>query len=758
MHEARGRVRLVAGQSRVLTDNEIYLVQQLLPSGVVLAPAHGGGTVTKRFDELSTVQDATDGRTDAIFGALSPRWESLSASAQRTATGRLEVVLEILTGYRYGFAALACSGEPREAFSPTRTLTQRATSMARQLRLEKDLDRDHVIRVARGELLDRSPGVTTLLNWVRAYRAEGLWGLVDSRATRVSAGDAALPDLFKELANAEFRLLDGDISTVNVRTMEERIQRRAQAQGKTLDYPQRRGQKYLSALMSERGRGTRAQRSRSMRDTAGYQHYPAMRPGQVVAIDATRADVLVWDDLHERSFSVEILTALDVATRCVLGLRVVPKSASAIDASLLLYDVMRPFQLHVDGSTITDWRWAGIPEAVDFNCEGLHEAPLDGTHSIPSVHPDAIRCDHGTIFVGEHFTRLLNDLGIDLMLSRGTRPTDNTHVERWHETLQRALQDLPGYKGRSPFERGRLVGRSDNERGQKLLTATELERFLRAWVALDYHRTPHSGLVISGATNARHTPLSMFDALTSITGRLDVAQSPDLVYQFLPIRWATIRHDGVRIANLTYDDAVLNEFRHLQPGAFRNEDRAAPFFVDPRDLSRVWFRHPATGQVHPINWRGAWRLNAPLTQTVLQRVREQVRARGGNAALGRRGATDEIIRSLNSLMAAQASVADKAMWSAARVRVDASQRDHLEAQLALYSRERVTAQMPESPPPVSESVTVVEQPAPEESPIAIRSENNDAGSAVLATAWAQLNGLSAAAPGPDESSDEAAGW
>jgi putative transposase len=69
---------------------------------------------------------------------------------------------------------------------------------------------------------------------------------------------------------------------------------------------------------------------------SGTQHYPAIRPGQVVAIDATRADNRVFDSLTGRAFSVEILTALDVATRVVLALRVVPRSANGIDAGLLL--------------------------------------------------------------------------------------------------------------------------------------------------------------------------------------------------------------------------------------------------------------------------------------------------------------------------------------------------------------------------------------------------------------------------------------
>lgn len=717
----RGRIEVKVGSTRVLFAEAVALVVEIHRSGITLETTTGERR-TVPWHELGPVTVFEDGSAHAAHEALLPRWEGLSDAAQRVALDRLEVVLETLTGYVSGFAALAQPGEPRLVGV---NLTARCASMARQLNMERRADRQHNRRVLRGELKDRDVSQRTVLNWVRAYERDGIWGLVDGRAIRQTSGFDTLDPRFQELARAEVAQFDGDISQVRADEVMRRIMLAARAQGVTLDVPQKRSRNFISWLLADRGNGTRAHRSRSMRDTAGHAHYPAMRPGQVVAIDATRADVLVWDPLLERSYSVELITAIDVASRCIIALRVVPKSASATEACLLMYDVMRPFAVNVHGDHVTDWRWMGIPQAIEFSCNhgeteggGQGTGPdrpvgVAGTHVVPGLVPDAIRCDHGSIFTGGRFTQLLNDLGSDLMLSRGTRPTDNPHIERWHETVQQHFQRIAGYKGRNPFERGRAVGKSGTDRDLPLLTAEELERQLRLWVAVEYNRSWHEGLTpLPTAPKARLSPIEMFDAYRQVTGRIDVPQHPNLIYQFLPIRWGTIQHDGVEFTNLTYDDPILDDFRNITPGTFRADDRKAPFFYDPRDVTRVWFQHPTTGNVYPINWRGAWRTDAPLTDKLLDHVRERIRVRGGNSALGKRTVTDEIVRELGDLTQLPVPAADRAMWSAARLRVQASQRDHLEAQLAAYAADPSQPAAIDSAPGNSAHSATATTPAP----------------------------------------------
>ena len=438
-------------------------------------------------------------------------------------------------------------------------------------------------------------------------------------------------------------------------------------------------------LMREIGATTRSQRSHSLRRVSGFHHFPAIRPGQVVAIDVTRADNLVYNALNGDVYSVEILVAIDVATRVILALRVVPRSADGVDAGLLIYDVCRPFSLAVKGMSVENFRWVGLPEQLDMlqiavtvGRRGL--APdfsmLQGEHPIPSVMPDAVRADNGSVFLSVLFRTILRDLGIDLLLARKGKPTDNPHIERWFETVQRGLQQIPSYKGRNTTERGRLVSE------EPLLTAQELQEHLQRFIALDYHRTWHTGLVLPGEPTARLSPLEMWDAMVEATGRIDVPQRADLIYQFLPVKWATIGHAGVELRNMVYDSPVLDDYRRDVPaGFFRPADNAAPFFEDPHDLSRIWFRDPADSMVKPIEWRGANRIDAPMTAMIVSVARRRIRERGGNSVLKRGSATRQILNEIGEITKAPPEGWRKKLSAAAR-RVEQSRTDHDEAQRA----------------------------------------------------------------------------
>jgi len=178
-------------------------------------------------------------------------------------------------------------------------------------------------------------------------------------------------------------------------------------------------------------------------------------------------------------------------------------------------------------------------------------------------------------------------------------------------------------------------------------------------------------------------PLEVWDAMVEATGRIDVPQRPDLIYQFLPVRWLTIGHAGVEMMDLVYDSEVLDNYRQARKALFRKDDRAAPFYYDPHDLSRIWFRDPETDRVEPVPWRGAGLTNAPMTQVVLDAARRGVRQRGGNSVLKRHSATRQIIDELGELITPPIRGRElrKKLRAASR-RVEQSRNDHDEAQQA----------------------------------------------------------------------------
>lgn len=676
---SRQRIVLSVGE-RVLLPTGLGVVTRMNRDGYSIAQANGQIHEVAWTELVPFAPLHPDGER-AVHRQLSPWWETLDEPTRQEARARLGVVQEIRTGFRDGLAELARDGEPFRPFGPTfgASLQERCGRMAAQLTRERGNDRDYQQRVADGELKNFEVSVSTVKNWVRSFDEKGLFGLVDGRRMRRSLGFEVLDPDFRAAILEIVETFDGDRSAVNNKEILRRARVAMKEAGKaSYAQPARAAGEFVSWLFEERGHSTRAQRSNAIRGTSGKSHFPAIRPGQVIAIDATRADVLVWDPLHERAMSVEILTALDVASRCVLACRVVPKSADAVDAGLLLYDVMRPFHMVVAGAEVSEWRWGGVPGMVDFRGLVVTErgplAPagtLQGCHTIPAAFPESIRCDHGAIFVSNHFRSLCDDFGIELLLSRGRRPSDNAHGERIHLTYDAFWQQLPGYKSNNVAGRGRKVEQ------EPLHTAAELEELLRRWIAVDYHQSWHEGITVPGAPEARLSPIECFDALLDATGRLDLpVHGP---YAFLPIQWGTVQHDGVEFMNLVYDSTRLDAFRNVRRGSYRVKDRAMPFFYDPHDVSRVWWMDPDTEVVHEIPWRGRDRFDAPMTDAVLAAARKRIARRGGNLALSKRSTEDLILREITQIMTEPPTPESRAMLSAAARRVEQSERDHAEA-------------------------------------------------------------------------------
>jgi putative transposase len=705
----RRAVELHAG-ARILTNHGLLLVMHLERHGARVQDALG--VMSSIFYDAVIAAQVGDGAVQAVHSSLEPWWSGLTVDTRANALFRQEVVLEVLTGYRDGHPELAYDGEPFFPFGTGygTSIRQRCDAMAEQVSFERSVDRAVMRRVREAELVTGRMARQSIQRWVTAWRHEGLRGLVDGRKTKGKQGFEILDPRFLRIADEEFAAFDGGISAVNQEEIERRIRVRLKQEGITdAHLPQRLTQEYLSNRHTALGRTTRAHRSNAQRAVSSRSSYSVTHPSHL-AIDVTRADNLVWDEVQERVYSVEIISLISVSTRVILACRVVPRSANGVEVGLALYDAMRPFSMLVEDTTIEDFRWSGIPASLDFSGNPFHtgrqqvvkaQRALKGVHHLPGVIPSSLRADNGSIFLGRHFRALLNEWQIDLMLSRGSKPTDNPQIERWHETLQRAYQQIPGFKGRGVYERGRWVAQAE----QPLLTATELQRHLHRFIALDYHRSKHRGLKLADRTQAHLSPLEMFDALMDATGRILVPQHPDLIYQFLPIRWLTPGHSGIDYRGLSYDAEILDGLRNVREGTFRAEDGKVPFHYDPRDVTRIWHRSRDDGRIHEIPWRSRHLVHAPLTDVVRDRAIALIKKRGGNNVLSARNVQHQIIEEITELTAARNTEDWKAQMSAARLRFEQSRIDHDEAADAgrLIEDQHAHAQslprIPRKPPP-----------------------------------------------------------
>lgn len=680
-------VRLVVG-TRVLTADGYAVVIRLERHGVRLRFSTGPER-SIAYSQLDVRSLGEDG-IQAVHASLFPWWQQLELAVQHEALFKQECVLECRTGFRYGLAELAQEGEPFYPFGPDFGFSLRAryAAMSRVVSFERSVDRVIMRRVYEGELKSHRIAPRTLQRWDTLWTGGGLRALVDGRSIKDKQGFEAIDPTFRRIALEKFAEYDGSRSRPNLQEIERQIRVALKNEGvEDPNLPDRLVQEFLSQHWRAIGSTVRAQRSKSLRKVAGHESYPAQHPGEL-ATDLTLVNNFVLDPLQERAINVEVGVIHSIATRVIHGIRVFPRGARGIDVGLLVYDAMRQLSMVVDGTTIDDFRWSGIPESLDLSGNPVHVGrrpalnpgrSLQGVHYLPGIAPTSIRSDHGSIFVGEHFRALMDQFGIELRLSRGKKPTDNPHSERKMEDLERAYQQIPGYKGRSVKDRGRFIG---IEADEPLLTAEALERHLKLWTALDYHRMPHDGLTLPGAPGIRLTPLEMHDALADATGRILVPQHPDLIYQFLPIIWLAPGHAGVEHKNLTYDAAVLEEFRSVRVGTFRAKDHAIPFHIDPRDMTRLWFRHPETDRIHEIPWKARHLIHAPLVDDVLDRALKRIRERGGNRAINKTVIMRQIIDEIGELTTAPSTDEWRAKMAAAQLRWEQSQRDHAEVAAA----------------------------------------------------------------------------
>lgn len=110
-------------------------------------------------------------------------WANVPGRARKEALDRLGHVLEVETGFRLGFAALALADEPKPEYDVMATShRKRVASKAEEVTVERKSAESPESRQARGLSESRPPvSEVTVYRWVKAYRERGLMGLVDAR-------------------------------------------------------------------------------------------------------------------------------------------------------------------------------------------------------------------------------------------------------------------------------------------------------------------------------------------------------------------------------------------------------------------------------------------------------------------------------------------------------------------------------------------------------------------------------------------------
>lgn len=450
----------------------------------------------------------------------------------------------------------------------------------------------------------------TIERWVAGYRTSGIAGIADSRllqkrqSTVDPRWDAMCECILDELVTA---------STPTRNVVIDKINRRLDAEygiGEVRIPSASTARRRLEALSKGRHAFGSAKNRRSVANLpAGvYGRLSATRPGEFTVLDTTPLDVFAMEPVTLRWVPVELTIAMDVFTRCVVGMQLTPLSTKARDVADVLYQAVTPPSNPVSDD-VHAWPFHGIPHNLVIESGPSAGNTPEGPAIVSSCLPETIVVDHGKQYLSEHVLGACARLGISVQPAIARKPTDKPMVERFFRTLRESLlQHLPAYKGPDVYSRGADV------ESKAFYYVGELEQIIREWIGSVYHHTKHDGLCIPSMPRERFSPVEMFEIGLARSGSLTLPARAELVYEFLQVEWRTIQRTGVEVNGQRYNGEGLNGFRNQKSPYQGTHAGLWPISIDTSDVRFAYFRNPDTDQWCRLEWEHAHGLDAPFSQ------------------------------------------------------------------------------------------------------------------------------------------------
>ena len=348
-------------------------------------------------------------------------------------------------------------------------------------------------------------------------------------------------------------------------------------------------------------------------------------PLEQVQIDYTVIDLIVVDERDRQPIDRPYLTlAIDVFTRCVLGMVVTLEAPSAVSVGLCLAHAACDKRPWLEGLNVEmDWPMSGKPRLLYL--------------------------DNAAEFKSEALRRGCEQHGIRLDYRPPGQPHYGGIVERIIGTAMQMIHDeLPGTTFSNPGQRGEY----DSEK-MATLTLRELERWLALAVGT-YHGSVHNGLLQPPAAR-------WAEAVERVGVPAVVTRPTAFLVDFLPVIRRTLTRTGFVIDHIHYyADA-------LKPWIARRE-RLPAFLIrrDPRDISRIWVLEPEGQHYLEIHYRT---LSHPAVT-----LWEQRQALAKLRQLGREQVDESALFRMIGQMREIVTTAQKATRKARR---DADRRQHL---------------------------------------------------------------------------------
>lgn len=390
------------------------------------------------------------------------------------------------------------------------------------------------------------------------WRDQGLWGLVDARATRLHSPAGRADERFVATV-VEVLAAQETLSTGTRPRVLRQVQRLlAERYGDGVVPVPARASFYrlvnaLAAGQHTFGPAT-TRRSHARRPEAPFTPTMAARPGEVVQIDTTPLDVLaILDD--GVTGRVELTIAVDVATRTICAAILRPAGTKAVDAALLLARMLVPEPMRPGWPQALRMSATLIPHARLMSID----ARLEHAAAKPVIMPDTIVIDHGKVFVSDTFISACRTLGVSVQPARPATPTDKAVVERTFSSINTLFcQHVAGYVGANVTRRGADV--------EAVWTIRELADLFDEWVVACWQHRPHEGLHSPFLPGRALSPNDVYAMLVVRAGHLPVCLTGEDYVELLPVEWRKINDYGIRIDYRTYDCRELGPYRRQRSG------------------------------------------------------------------------------------------------------------------------------------------------------------------------------------------------
>lgn len=453
------------------------------------------------------------------------RWgllESLPEAVRERALVWERHVREVETGWP---GEPGAAGPPRAEYDPrTRTLAQREEAKAAEL-----------------SAAGLPASVVTVRRMRARYRREGVWGLVDHRATRprstLGRADERVVAALLEVLETGRERSSGTLGRLRVytgRLLDERY-----GDGVVPLPPAATFNRLAHALADGRGLlgSARQRRWRSARPAPPFVPTTVMAPGELVMLDSTVLDafVVLDDGVVERP---ELTIALDVATRTICAAVLRAKGTRSVDAAQLLAQMMVPAPMRPGWVEALAMEHSVVPYERLLSVD----ARLEGAAARPVIIPQTVVVDQGKVFVSSSFIAACESLGVSVQPAPPGNGPAKGHVERTFSSINTLfVQHVAAYTASYTGERGK------GAQGEAVWTLAQLDELLQEWIICGWQEREHDGLRHPMMPRLPLSPNEMWAALVAVCGYVPVPLGREDYIELMPVKRQKINDYGIRI-------------------------------------------------------------------------------------------------------------------------------------------------------------------------------------------------------------------